>query len=146
MIEILRNQSGVKYTLLLSYDQCEIFSYLNVSNLHGLDLLECTKCEHEYIIGWANQYPDGIRHFLFLNMLSLSQMDCIERTAAIMHETSHISCEWVFTESRWLRPDELKVLRGDEEELQITWSEREAIEVCDIIEELLNMESNHYLN
>jgi hypothetical protein len=110
-----------KYDLLLSYNPCEIFNYYNVSEMHGLNIIDCDRhnntTENSYIAGWCNIIPDSNRNFVFIN-LSRCTND-IETFGLIMHELMHLSFD----------------LHTDEEKL-ITWAEIESYQVFELIKKL----------
>ena len=83
------------YTLLLSKNPCDIFTYFDVEDLHGLNYKKClshknTK-ESAYIAGLTNIIPKTKKHFLFLNLNRLGKDK--EKMGLIMHETMHLSLE-----------------------------------------------------
>jgi hypothetical protein len=122
MIEIQREN----YTLLLSYNPCEIFSFLKVSNLHGLYYADCilheNTTESAYIAGWCNYYPDSDKFFVFINLLRCTSD--FETTLLIFHEMLHaamIIYNWNL----------------DYEEQIVTWAEEETKQVFYIIKQHL---------
>lgn len=122
MIEIQREH----YTLLLSYNPCEIFSFLKVSNLHGLYYADCilyeNTTEDAYIAGWCNYYPDSDKFFVFIN-LSRCTSD-FETTLLIFHEMLHaamIVYNWNL----------------EHEEQIVTWAENETRQVFNLIKPYL---------
>jgi hypothetical protein len=114
MIEI----KFVLYTLLLSYNPCDIFTHYNVTEMHGLNLVDCEKhnntTESAYIAGWCNIIPNSDKNFVFIN-LSRCNTD-IETFGLIMHELMHLSFD----------------MHRDEEEI-ITWAELESYKVFEIV-------------
>jgi hypothetical protein len=113
------------YTLILSYNPCDIFTYYNVTEMHGLNLADCENynntSQDAYIAGLCNyvpksdkDYKDGDPKFVFIN-LNRCNSD-IETFALIMHELLHQSFD----------------LHTDEEEI-ITWAEIEAHKVFQIV-------------
>jgi len=113
------------YTLILSYNPCDIFTHYNVVEMHGLNLVDCEKHNNTkdsaYIAGLCNyvpkvdkDYKDGDPKFVFIN-LSRCNTD-IETFGLIMHELMHMSFD----------------LHTDEEEL-ITWAELESHKVFEIV-------------
>lgn len=118
MITIVRGS----YLLLLSYNPCDVFTYFNVEEMHGLSLKECQAYNNtiadSYIAGWSNFIPRkvGLR-FVFIN-LSRCVSD-IETFGLIIHELMH--------QSFWMH--------SEEEEI-ITWAELEAYEVFKIVKEI----------
>ena len=122
MIEIQREH----YTLLLSYNPCEIFSFLNVSYLHGLYYADCilheNTTESAYIAGWCNYYPNSDKFFVFIN-LSRCTND-LNTTLLINHEMFHaalIIYNWNL----------------EHEEQIVTWAEEETKQVFYIIKQHL---------
>lgn len=119
MITIFRHD----YVLLLSDNPCEVFTYFNVKEMHGLSLIECqaynNTTEDAYIAGWSNFVPGkmGLR-FVFIN-LSRCGTD-IETFGLIMHELMHQSFH----------------MHKDEEDI-ITWAEEESYEVFKLVKENL---------
>ena len=111
------------YTLILSKNPCDIFTYFDTEKLHGLSYKSClshknTK-DNSYIAGLTNIIPDTKKMFLFLNTSRLGKGD--ERMGLIMHETMHLS---------------LKLHRNNvekKEEEIITWAEKEAYKIYDLI-------------
>lgn len=122
MIEIQREN----YTLLLSYNPCEIFSFLKVSNLHGLYYADCilheNTTENAYIAGWCNYYPDSDKFFVFIN-LSRCTSD-FETTLLIFHEMLHAAMI-VYN------------LNLEYEEQIVTWAENETRQVFNLIKPYL---------
>ena len=66
------------YTLILSYNPCDIFKYYNVTEMHGLNLADCEKHENTtqsaYIAGLCNfvpkvdnNYKNSDPKFVFIN-------------------------------------------------------------------------------
>jgi hypothetical protein len=112
-----------KYDLLLSYDPCDIFTYYNVSEMHGLNLKDCQNYKNTkknaYIAGWCNYIPNSDRHFVFINLSRCNNQ--IETFGLIMHELMHLSFD----------------LHTDEEEL-ITWAEVESYKVYKSIKKFIN--------
>jgi hypothetical protein len=112
------------YTLLLSKNPCDIFIYFDVEDLHGLNYKKClahknTK-ESAYIAGLTNVIPKTKKLFLFLNINRLGKDK--EKMGLIMHETTHLSLE--------IHKHDVE---KKEEEI-ITWAEKEAYKIYDIIE------------
>lgn len=112
------------YTLLLSKNPCDIFTYFDVEDLHGLNYKKClshknTK-ESAYIAGLTNIIPKTKKHFLFLNLNRLGKGK--EKMGLIMHETMHLSLE--------IHKHDVE---KKEEEI-ITWAENEAYKIYNIIE------------
>jgi hypothetical protein len=112
------------YTLLLSKNPCDIFTYFDVEDLHGLNYKKClshknTK-ESAYISGLMNVIPETKKLFLFLNINRLGKGK--EKMGLIMHETMHLSLE--------IHKHDVE---KKEEEI-ITWAENEAYKIYDILE------------
>jgi len=115
-----------KYTLILSKNPCDIFTHFKVEDLHGLNYQKClshknTK-EDAYIAGLANKTPKTKKDFLFLNLNRLGKDK--EKMGLIMHETMHLS----------LGLHKHDVNKKEEE--IITWAEKEAYKIYDIIKKL----------
>ena len=115
-----------KYTLILSKDPCDIFRHFKVEELHGLNYQKClshknTK-ESAYIAGLTNKTPKTEKDFLYLNLNRLGKDK--EKMGLIMHETMHLSLE--------LHKHDV----NKKEEEIITWAEKEAYKIYDIIKEL----------
>ena len=119
------------YVLLLSYNPCDIFTYYNVEEMHGLSAVACgartNNTESAYIAGWSNfvpkksgQYEDDDRRYVFINLSRCT--DTIHSFGLIMHELMH--------HSMWLHNYNLH----KEEEI-ITWAEEEAYEIYEIIKQ-----------
>jgi hypothetical protein len=119
MIVIVRGA----YILLLSYNPCDVFTYYEVEQMHGLSLTECmaynNTSDDAYIAGWSNFVPNETdKRFVFIN-LSRCGSD-VETFGLIMHELMHQSFH----------------MHIDEEEI-ITWAEEESYEVFKIIKQKL---------
>lgn len=122
MIEIQREN----YTLLLSYNPCEIFSFLKVSYLHGLYYADCilheNTTESAYIAGLCNYYPNSDKFFVFIN-LSRCTND-LDTTLLIFHEMLHaamINYNWNL----------------EHEEQIVTYAENETRQVFNLIKPYL---------
>ena len=121
------------YTLLLSQNPCEVFTYFDVDEMHGLSFAECVNLkDNTYIAGWANyvpkesnQYNENDKRFVFINLLRCT--DSIKTFALIMHEMMHHS---FFIHN----------YNMDLEEEIITWAENESHEVYKIITQTKNTE------
>ena len=55
------------YTLLLSYNPCDVFTYYNVTEMHGLNLKDCqaynNTSQDAYFAGWSNcRLAGGANH------------------------------------------------------------------------------------
>lgn len=119
------------YTLLLSENPCDLFTYFNVIEMHGLNYTDCmahvnTK-DDAYIWGLANYIPKkdgnykfGDERFIFINLLRYN--DPLSTFGLIMHELMHHSFE-------------LHNYNLDLEEDIITWAEHESHEVYKIIKQ-----------
>lgn len=117
------------YILLLSYNPCEVFTYFNVEEMHGLSYKDCeayanTK-DDAYIAGWSNfipkesgEYTDDDPRFVFINLSRCT--DSVSTFGLIMHELMHQS----------FAVHNFDVTK--EEEI-ITWAEEEAYEVFKLI-------------
>lgn len=103
-----------KYDLLLSYDPCDIFTYYNIDEMHGLNLKDCkiynNTTKDSYIAGWCNYIPNSDRHFVFINLSRCNNE--IETYGLIMHELMHLSFD----------------LHKKEEDI-ITWAENESYKI-----------------
>lgn len=111
------------YDLFLSKNPCDIFTYYNVNQMHGLNLKDCLNynntTQDSYIAGWCNYIPNSDRHFVFIN-LSRCNSD-IELFGIIMHELMHLSFD----------------LHTDEEAI-ITWAELESYKAYKLIKNTKN--------
>ena len=117
------------YTLLLSENPCDLFTYFNVTEMHGLNYNDCmahvNTIDDAYIWGLANYIPKkdgnykcGDERFIFINLLRYN--DPLSTFGLIMHEMMHHSLE--------LHNYNLHL-----EEDIITWAEHESHEVYKII-------------
>jgi hypothetical protein len=117
------------YTLLLSRNPCDLFTYFNVDEMHGLNALDCANhkntTENSYIAGLSNfvpkqsgEYNSNDKRFVFINLSKCT--DSISTFALIMHEMMH--------HSFFIHNYDIEL----EEEI-ITWAEEEAYEVYKII-------------
>ena len=111
------------YTLILSYNPCDIFKYYEVSEMHGLNLLHCQKynntTEDAYIAGWCNLSPKDNKPFVFIN-LSRCTND-IKTTGLVFHEMMHLSGHKY--QGCW----------DSDEENMITFAENETYKVVELI-------------
>jgi hypothetical protein len=118
------------YILLLSYNPCDVFTYFNVKEMHGLNAIDCAKHENTtesaYFAGWCNfipkesgEYDQNDRRFIFINLSRCN--DDTETMGLIMHEMMHQS---LFVHNY--------DVTNKEEEI-ITWAEEEAYEVYKIV-------------
>ena len=127
MVTINRNN----YTLLLSYNPCEIFEYYNIEEMHGLNLYDCKKhinnTKQSYISGWCNYHPQDTKlekpidklPFVFINLSRCT--DVIVTTTNVFHEMMHLS--GIMYNSNW----------NNQEEEMITYAEIETLEVARLI-------------
>ena len=110
------------YELHLSYNPCEIFDYYNVTEMHGLNKVDCelydNTAQDAYFAGWCNFIPGTTNKFVFINLTRCT--DQIHTFGLIMHELMHQSIDR-FEEDLFM-----------EEEI-ITWAELEAYEVFKIV-------------
>jgi hypothetical protein len=117
------------YTLLLSQNPCDLFTYYNVKEMHGLSITKCQSYNNNfdsaYIAGLSNfvpkesgEYDENDQRFVFIN-LSRCGND-VETMGLIMHEMMH--------HSFFIHNYDIEL----EEEI-ITWAEEEAYEVYKII-------------
>ena len=122
------------YTLLLSYNPCDIFTHYNVTEMHGLNLADCEKhnntTQSAYFAGLCNfvpkadnNYKNSDPKFVFIN-LSRCNTD-IETFGLIMHELMHQSFD--------VHDDDI----SKEEEI-ITWAETESYKVFEIVKKAKN--------
>lgn len=111
-----------EYYLLLSYNPCDIFTYYNIKEMHGLNINDCLAYNNTkkdaYIAGLCNVIPNSDSNFVFIN-LSRCNTD-IQTFGLIMHELMHLSFD----------------LHTDEEEL-ISWAELESYKVFEIVKDIL---------
>lgn len=113
------------YTLLLSKDPCELFTYFGVEELHGLTLNECLKHDNNskdaYITGLSNyvpkkdgNYKHGDSYFVFIN---ISKCTSYINTVLLIHrEIMH-------------RAFELYNWDVNKEEEIISWAEKETAQL-----------------
>ena len=117
------------YTLLLSSNPCDLFTYYNVEEMHGLNAIDCTAykntTEDAYVAGLSNfipkesgEYTDDDPRFVFINLSRCT--DSLNTFGLIMHELMHQSFA-------------LHNYNMDLEEEIITWAENESHEVYKII-------------
>jgi hypothetical protein len=118
------------YILLLSYNPCDVFTYFNVKEMHGLNAIDCAKHENTtesaYFAGWCNfipkesgEYDQNDRRFIFINLSRCN--DDTETMGLIMHEMMHQS---LFVHNYDV---------ANKEEEIITWAEEESYEVYKIV-------------
>ena len=110
------------YELLLSHNPCEIFDYLQVDEIHGLNKKDCelhlNNTKQAYIAGWCNLYPNNKDMYVFINLSRCT--DVIHTAGLVFHELTHLSF--------WLHDYDV----NKEEEI-ITYAENESYEVIKII-------------
>jgi hypothetical protein len=110
------------YTLMLSYNPCDVFKHFNVTEMHGLNLADCEKYnntnEDAYIAGLSNVSPIDNKPFVFINLSRCT--DDIATTGLTFHEMMHLSLD--------LHNNDL----SKEEEI-ITWAELESYKVLKLI-------------
>jgi hypothetical protein len=130
MVTVFRNG----YILLLSYNPCDVFTYFNVKEMHGLNAIDCEKHSNTkdsaYIAGWSNfvpkvsgEYISNDDRFVFINLSRCT--DTVKTMGLIMHEMMH--------HSLWMHG----YLVENREEDIITWAEEESYEVYKIIKPFL---------
>ena len=118
------------YLLLLSYNPCEVFTFFNVKEMHGLNYNDCilhnNNEQQSYIAGWCNyipkesgEYTDKDSYYVFINLTRCSSD--IETIRTIFHELMHMSLN-------------LKTYSEETEEEIITWADFETDEVYHIIQ------------
>ena len=111
------------YTLILSYNPCDVFKYYKVTEMHGLNLADCEKhtnnTEQSYIAGWCNLSPIDNKPFVFIN-LSRCNNDTVT-TATVFHEMMHLA--GIQYNSDW----------NSEEENMITFAENETYKAVELI-------------
>lgn len=109
-----------RYSLLLSYNPCEIFDYYGVDEMHGLNKVDCqlhtNNTQQAYIAGWCNLIPNKNKHFVFINLSRCNTE--IETFANLMHELMHLAFDYY-----------------DNEEDIISWAELEALRVYPMVEQ-----------
>ena len=121
-----------EYTLLLSYNSCDLFDYYSVEEMHGLNKSECLAHPNTpgdaYIAGLCNyvpkesgEYNDGDPSFVFINLLRCT--DTVRTVGLIMHELMHQS---------------FLINHDFDEEKLITWAEEETYKVYAIIKPFLS--------
>ena len=127
MITIIRGA----YILLLSYNPCNVFTYYNVDEMHGLSLVDCIEYENTtedaYISGLSNfvpkesgEYNNDDPRFVFINLSRCT--DDLNTFGLIMHEMMHTSFA-------------IHSYDINQEEEIITWAELESYEVFKIIKQ-----------
>lgn len=117
------------YTLLLSRNPCDLFTYFNVEEMHGLNAIDCAAHENttedSYIAGLCNfipkesgEYTDDDPRFVFINLSRCT--DSLNTFGLIMHELMHQSFA-------------LHKYDVNKEEEIITWAEEESYELFKLI-------------
>jgi hypothetical protein len=106
LVKNIRHYDMGDYILVIGNDATDIFKYYNVSEMHGLSLLDAqaeevdkTKGNGVYIYGLTNYDPADkkltakapYKPFLFLNMGTFKKYSLTEQATAVMHETMHMS-------------------------------------------------------
>jgi hypothetical protein len=138
MIEVQRKT----YTLLMSFNPCEIFTFYGEREMHGLKYDECVMHKNNkqqaYIAGFSNyvpahvpesekdyfKYEHGDDFFVFLNLSRCN--NTVETVRLIFHELMH-------------RAFELYDWDVDKEEDMISWADEETAEVFKIVKENLKL-------
>jgi hypothetical protein len=117
------------YTLLLSRNPCDLFTYYNVEEMHGLNAIDCAAhkntTEDAYMAGLSNfvpkesgEYTDDDPRFVFINLSRCT--DSLSTFGLIMHELMHQSFA-------------LHKYDVNKEEEIITWAEEESYELFKLI-------------
>jgi hypothetical protein len=117
------------YTLLLSKNPCEIFTYFGVEEMHGLNYSDCIIHDNNekqaYIWGWANYIPKDNEYYdyddekyVFINLQRCK--NDYETYGGVFHELMHHSLE-------------LHKHNMDLEEEIISWAENETKEVFELV-------------
>ena len=115
------------YILLLSYNPCDIFTYYNVSEMHGLNVADCqtynNTADDAYIAGWTNYAPNESKDvFVFINLSRCT--DDVHTTGLVMHECMHMA--GLLYDGCW----------DSHEEEMISFAEEETYKIVSIIKEL----------
>lgn len=121
------------YTLILSDNPCDIFTYFGIEEMHGLNLKDCeahsNTTESAYIAGWTNyvpnikqEYKSGDPLFVYINLSRCT--DDIHTTGLVMHEMMHLAGH--IYEGCW----------DSHEEEMITYAEEETYKIVQLIKEL----------
>jgi hypothetical protein len=117
------------YILLMSYNPCDIFTYYNVTQMHGLSITECEAYNNTeddaYISGFtnfvpkeSNQYHDSDKRFVYINLTRRG--NDTQTMGLVMHEMLH--------HSMWLHNYDV----SKEEEI-VSWAEEESYKIMKII-------------
>jgi hypothetical protein len=123
------------YTLLLSRNPADLFTYFNVDEMHGLNAIDCAAHKNttkdSYIAGLSNfvpkesgKYDENDQRFVFINLSRCT--DSLSTFGLIIHEMMH--------HSFFIHNYDM-----DLEEEIITWAENESYEVYKIITETTNL-------
>ena len=130
MVTIIRGS----YILLLSYNPCDIFTHFGVTEMHGLNITDCSlhinNENQSYIAGWSNfipkesgEYTNSDPRFVFINLNRCNNE--VWTICNIFHELMHHSlCLHDYD------------VENKEEEI-ISWADNETIEVYKIVKPLL---------
>ena len=113
------------YSLLLSYDPCDLFDYFDVTEMHGLSLKQCKEYtgDGSYIAGLTNEDPnDPNKRFIYIN-LSRCGND-VQTTLLLFHECMHHGL-WKYDYD----------VENKEEDI-ISWAELEARIIYDFVKPL----------
>lgn len=114
------------YTLLLSYNPCDIFDYYDVKKMHGLSKDDCLKYKNTtkdaYVAGWTNyvpkksgEYKSNDPIFVFINLSRCT--DDIATTGLVFHEMMHLS-DHVY-KGKWSSKEEEMILFAENETYKI---------------------------
>jgi hypothetical protein len=113
------------YLLILSGNPCDLFTFFEVDELHGISHAECQAYNNteldSYIAGMSNFIPNTEERFVFINLLRCG--NDIETMGLVFHELMH--------HALWLHNYDI----SKEEEI-ITWAENESYEIINAIEEI----------
>ena len=105
LVKNIRHYDMGDYILVIGNDATDIFKHYNVSEMHGLNILDAqaeevdkTKGNGVYIYGLTNYDPADkkltakapYKPFLFLNMGTFKKYSLTEQATAVMHETMHM--------------------------------------------------------
>lgn len=122
------------YTLILSYNPCDVFTHYNFTEMHGLNIKDCeaynNTSQDGYIAGLYNfvpkeskDYKNSDPKFVFINLNRCN--NDIKTFGLIMHELMHLSFD--------IHNDDLS-----KEEDIITWAESEAYKIFKIVNDYKN--------
>jgi hypothetical protein len=105
LVKNIRHFDMGDYILVLGNNATDIFKFYNVSEMHGLNILDAqaeevdkTKGNGVYMYGLTNYDPADkkltakapYKPFIFLNMGTFKKYSLTEQATAIMHETMHM--------------------------------------------------------